>query len=366
MLRALRPAIPIALAILVLPAGASAKGIFDTKHRSETVTMSVHGSHGYRIAIEGHTHGRVRLTVSKHSSAAEYTVPGRIARHRLRANFGRLGRISVRFHRVGEPRPGRTIIPLKCKGRPPLREPGRFEGTIRFRGERGFTSVAVHGAWGSVVRRFKRSCALPRRRGRRRASRAASASGFDSIFVTALAAAERRKGRTVALSSVGFETPPNKRGESLSLTLVDAGLAERRGRIAIRRQVLIDGDQGTVLASPLGAEPITATVILPSPFAGTGSYFEEAGSRPRWTGSLRVRLPGADRVPLTGPHFTAALCRGHGEKVLRCLEEFEENLPRLMHLPHHGVVNRSVALLRAMAPTPSPWLRRGSPPPGSA
>src|SRR4029077_15549246 len=109
------------------------------------------------------------------------------------------------------------------------------------------------------------------------------------------------------------------------LPLVPSGTAERRGRVKIRRGALIEGDAGSVLTSPFEVVPVTATVNLPSPFAGIGSYVEEAGVPPSWTGSLRVRLPGVDPVPLTGPGFTAALCRGSEiEKVQSCLRKVEK------------------------------------------
>jgi hypothetical protein len=103
---------------------------------------------------------------------------------------------------------------------------------------------------------------------------------------------------------------------------VVAETLERRGRVSIQMGTLIEWGPESILASPLGMQPVTAAVSLPRPFAGTGSYFEESGQPPSWTGSLRVRLPGADRVPLTGPGFTAALCRGQNEKkVKRCIDE---------------------------------------------
>jgi hypothetical protein len=62
--------------------------------------------------------------------------------------------------------------------------------------------------------------------------------------------------------------------------------------------------------TPLGAEPGTLTLKAFGPFAGTGSYLAPAGSAPSWTGDLRVRLPGVGDVPLTGPAFRTAFCRG--------------------------------------------------------
>jgi hypothetical protein len=305
--------------LLALPASASAKRIFDIEHPGIAVEMSLRGSHGYRIKVENASRGLVRLTARRDDVFAEYTVKGRVTSRALYANFGRLGRVSVRFHRIGKPKTGGALPPLECKGKNPIRERGRFEGAIRFHGEQGFTEVSVDGARGSVVHRFKRKCSLPR--GDRDATAAATERPGD-VTLTSLIVGDRSRSRTVYLHTLGLQQEVEDGKPGLSFTLVGAAALERRGRVAIERAALIEGDSGSVLTSPLGMQPVTATVSLPSPFAGTGSYLEEPGLPPSWTGSLRVRLPGADRVPLTGPDFTAALCRGKNEKkVQRCVDD---------------------------------------------
>lgn len=62
-----------------------------------------------------------------------------------------------------------------------------------------------------------------------------------------------------------------------------------------------------------GVEPVTATVGPPAPFLGSGAFSQSPGQAAAWSGSLAVELPGAGAVPLTGPGFTAAFCRGSGE-----------------------------------------------------
>jgi hypothetical protein len=299
--------------------------------------MSVHGSHGYEISIDSIGHGKVRLSATRGDFlslllgsgsivSASYVVPGRVTRHRLHANLGKLGLISVRFHRHGRPIHGHTPSFLRCRGRAPIGEHGRFEGTIRFRGEQGFTRVALHGARGSVVRRFKRSCRPRHHSGRAAPARSARRPGPKSIHATVLAAAQTRHGRLTALETIGLEAPPKKKGGEIeSLTLVAAARLERRSRIQISRSAMLIGDQGSLLASRPGVVPVTATVILPGPFAGTGSYLEQAGHASSWTGPLRVRLPGADRVPLAGKTFTASFCREETpKKAVRCLSAIKE------------------------------------------
>jgi hypothetical protein len=325
------------LAVLLLsPAGASAKRIFDIKHRGVSVTISMRGSHGYRVWVESVGRGHVRLSAEKGGGflallfgrpdlAAAYVVRGRVTRDRLRANFGKLGFVSVRFHRRGRPTPGGTIVPVHCKGRQPIREHGRFVGSIRFRGEHGFSRVNLRAARGTVVRRFKRSCGFHSGRRPEGAARPSEARPRLELRATVLGAAARRAGRTAAVAGLRLESPPGKGEEGGSLTFLAAWVAEHRGRIEIRRSAEMLGDEGTLLFSPPGVEPARTTMVAPNPFSGTGVYLEEPGSPPSWTGSLSVHLPGEDPVPLAGRRFTAALCREKTlNQAIRCLSRIEK------------------------------------------
>lgn len=279
--------------------------------------MALRGSHGYRVTIDAASPRVVALTVARKSAVATYLVKGRATRHGVRANLGRLGRIAVRFRRIGRPRvlkPPSRALDRKCRG--PIHERGRFEGTIRFRGEQGYTKVAVRGAGGSVLRTPPGSC---RARGAHPDRARAQARDDRSVLTTALLATSRRRGLEVRFGVVTAEYEEREKNELLiSLAVVSA--SERRGRIGILRYGVVQGDSGSIEASPLGVQPVTATVGLPKPFSGTASYLEEAGTPPSWAGSLKVRLPGAE-IPLTGPGFRAALCRQQSTKKFdECLE----------------------------------------------
>ena len=299
------------LAILALPAAAWAEEDLDIAHRGLTAAMSVRGSHGYRVVIGGRSGGRVEVVARKGAAVATYDAPGRVTRTGLHANLGQLGRISVRFHRIGKPRVKRPPGSRRCKGRDPILEKGRFEGTIRFHGEQGFTDVAVQGARGAVSQEFKRRCSP--RSDRRGWGAAASHENQDSA--RALIAGTTEHGRTVYFALLSIEAELDE-DEPLFLSLATAGTSERRGRISIQRVAVIPADAGNLLVSPFGVEPATATVSLPRPFAGTASFLEEGSAPPSWTGSLNVHLPGAD-VPLTGPGFTTALCHERTPKKFK-------------------------------------------------
>src|SRR6266516_7045321 len=84
-------------------------------------SFSLPGSHGFHVEISGSASelvlagvprsltakvlpsklppGLVAVSVSKGASASVYLVPGAVTAHRLRARLGRLGRISVFFHK---------------------------------------------------------------------------------------------------------------------------------------------------------------------------------------------------------------------------------------------------------------------------
>jgi hypothetical protein len=308
----------VALVVLGLPASAAAQQGPGPKHGEVRPRMILRGSHGYRITIDATSHGTVALTAGRGGGAATYLIPGRVTSHGIRANLGRLGRIAVRFRRIGKPR---VLKPLprahgrKCPG--PIGERGRFEGTIRFRGEQGYTKVAVRGADGSVIRTSPDSCRNGA--GAHRDQARAQADDDSSVLTTALLATSRRRGLEVRFGVVSAEI--EELGErELLFNLAVVSTSERRGRISIVRYGVTQGNAGSIKASPLGVQPVTATVGLPKPFSGTASYLEEAGAPPSWTGSLKARLPGAE-VPLTGPDIRAVLCRQQSRKKLNeCLE----------------------------------------------
>lgn len=290
---------PLALAILHAT-GATAAA--DTE-----VKMSLPGSHGYRIEIESFSRsvfGRfVELKATKKVGSgavyATYTVHGRATADRVDANFGNVGHLSLKFKPAPRQPDGRPPSRV-CRGRA-VHLRGQFVGTIRFRGEQGFSSASATRAKGSTTR----FCATTRRG----AVRAHAASRGPVFLETELGAASRGGGRTVTLLDEGFTRlkadgkPGSGEGNSLNV-----GLEEKRGRVEIDRSALIFREPMTV--SPLGAVPLTASLAPPAPFSGTVSYREEPGVPPSWTGDLSVDLPGASDVPLTGPDFHAVLCSG--------------------------------------------------------
>ena len=308
-----------AVVLLALPASAAAD-TYVAQTPQAVLRLSVPGSHGYRISVtnEGHAK-RVILTARKGNTKAIYSVHGRASGDRIVGNFGKLGKLSVRFQ-LSSQKPKRHRVE-GCKGKPTTIQAGRFVGTIRFEGEEGFSSVSADSAKGTIVHKYKRTCTISARarRGPARQSAARNDSGF---IVKEFIAAVVDRDHSVFVNTVNVSPPDEEDG----FTLGEAAVVEHRGRITIGRSAEIDTEVDPVQTSPLGVKPLTGTVTLPAPLEGTGSFIESPGSPPSWTGDLRVSLPGGGVVPLTGPEFKAILCHGsdRNEKLGRCTDKAGE------------------------------------------
>lgn len=249
--------------------------------------LFLRGSDGYQVQLM--TIGRtVVLETGKGQVGALYAVRGNVSGNRIRARFGDLGRVAVAF----TPRERRKTRAGRCPSGGPRLEFGVFRGTIRFRGERGYTTVDTGRAPGVVLHPRRSPC---------RSSRRAGVSGTRGrrTLNTQLTAISRRN-RTVT----SFDL--SRRGHSrLSL---EASRQERRGEMRIFRQTSTAiGGKNAFIASGPGVEPPFAFVVAPKPFAGS-ALFEPEGST-EWTGSLTAWLPGAGKVSLTGEDFALSFCR---------------------------------------------------------
>lgn len=329
------PALVGALAAVVLaalPASAVAKDSVVVQTPGKVVKLSLHGTHGYRISVTNRGAAkRVILTAQKGDARAIYSVHGRAGEDRIEGNFGKLGKISVRFQPSSR-KPERRRVERNCKGKPTTIQAGRFVGTIRFDGEEGFSSVAATSAPGTVVSKHKLVCtvsARPRPAATRQSSRLKGSTFIYKDFVAVVADHDH----SVFVETINTSSP--KEATPTGFTLGEAAVTEHRGRIAIARSTEIDTEVDPVQASPLGVKPITATVTLPAPLEGSGSYIESPGSPASWSGNLSMRLPGGGVVPLTGPEFTAILCHGSflSEKTRNCEGKLDDLLFRAFRYP---------------------------------
>lgn len=328
--------VAIAAALLCLPAAAAARPGDEIRHRSLHLTMSAQATRGYTVSVETLGHHRVILTTQKGNQTASYMVRGKVSRHHVRADFGRFGRLSLRFR--GRPRPFQALPdaalrsaakPRRCRGRKPEREVGRFRGTIEFDGQRRFTRLAVGALTGEVRRSYRQVCRIAPIR-KRAAIAHSSAAGSPSTFTLALLSARARVGRTLTrFSAINLEPPAGIRlpGDSI-FSIVLASIKERVGRVRVIRSTFLVAEPGEVKISRRGVRPAKARVALDAPFSGTALFRSADEASPSsWRGDLSVRLSGTGSLPLTGPRFQASLCRVSAfQPRSSCFRRAEANL----------------------------------------
>jgi len=309
---------------LALPGGAAARPGTEVHPRSLHLVTSSFATRGYVVDIETFGHHRVVLTAEKNGQLATYTVRGNVNRHRIRADFGRFGRVNLNFHGKQQPFPvdPKAKKPRdkqrRCRGRKAEREVGEFRGAVEFDGQRLYTRLAVGGLEGELRRSYRQVCWF-RHAGREARAHVSSSApvvpraaipeiGFT---IAVLSAQGRTDGSLTHFSAINLESPlgiPIPRSERLSI--VTAYRQERVGRIRVLRSTFFSADSREVRISRRGVNPAKARVALGSPFSGTALFRDGTSkSGASWEGDLVVRLPGTGALPLTGPGFHASLCR---------------------------------------------------------
>lgn len=258
--------------------------------------FTIKASRGYSIWVSGSGHS-VTLSAIGSEGFALYQAHGRVSRDGIRVRFGGLGRVAVRFR---ESRKVRHEKPPKgCAGKPRLTTFGAFLGTIRFRGEHGFTRLRARRAHGSVSTSPHWRCR----------SAADGTSPLPPLSKTGVYPAVLvARAPHIDFLAMGAEEPEGARA---GFSLFIATSTERRGRLQIERMALTAGDPPTFT---FDQALDLATLAPPPPFAGTATFQRNPDSSIGWSGDLRVSLPGARNIPLTGPGFTAALAKPKGQR----------------------------------------------------
>ncbi len=245
-----------------------------------------HGTHGFKILVSG-TPSSVRLIVFRGHAATQYLdTAGRATSSTISANFGRRGRVDVRF----EPGDRYATRPLpgqlgKCRslGRHTERF-GIFSGRIEFRGEHDFTKVKLRRAHGRAGPRRPLRCSAAVR------SESKSPGEGSASHVEALWSLGSFNAGAQAFSGIdlGGSLLPlglsklRHRGVAFS-----AELREEEGSLLIRRVAVAKGDAGTLI---IDKDQQVAKIQPPAPF--NGSAVVSNCSRPEWDGNLSVNFPG--------------------------------------------------------------------------
>jgi hypothetical protein len=217
----------------------------------------------------------------------------------VRARFGSLGRVSLRFRPNG--RMSRRDPQSGCEGGSRTSQYGRFVGHLSFRGEADYFHVSSAKGAAYIAHSPRLTCEKgqaqePEPRSLRKYV-AATPLFPDDHSIALLYASTRSHGRYVGITAMHPEGSPP--GADVQLAVV-----ESRDGMAIGHGTYLNGPPGTLLTSPPGAHPATATLAPPAPFYGKAAYSEESDA---WAGTLGVNLAGL-RLPLTGPGFHVHLC----------------------------------------------------------
>lgn len=239
---------------------------------------------------------RVTLEATRGSQSVAYEVSGTVSAHRVRADFGRAGKVDLRFRPSGPPQ---SVEPFPfCKGRNGSVSSGAFVGTLEFTGFDRFVHFHASRVKGRVTRTPPVKCHLPGSGHIRQAheEEAEREEGEGSIFLTA----GRPCGRLAFLVAAN-EDPLT------SVSVFAAVSRARVGRVAVSRlALLISRRAGQFIFDP-GLS--SATASPPPPFHGSGTFQRGGEGAPStWSGSLSVAFLDG-RQALTGDGILATLER---------------------------------------------------------
>ncbi len=234
----------------------------------------------------------VAIEARDEKSETAYLARGIASSRRLKASFGDLGEISMRF------RPSRAEArrdgSRSCRGknRYAVRH-GVFVGTFRFGGHDEGFAVRVHRVAGEV-KRLRPRCA-----GFHLFLRSASTSGaFFSPFSAPRELAARRRSGVDSAELFAFGSP--RRISYLAVS------DESRGSLATAR-IAFTKAAGRSLR--INEALTSARVSPPAPFHGSATYAASPDGTVSWSGSLSFTVPGGHRVPLTGEGFETSVWR---------------------------------------------------------
>jgi hypothetical protein len=236
---------------------------------------------GFAVAPAEGDEGEIALYLSRGKrEAAIYYSPATVSRTAVEADLGKLGRISVKRVRTGRTKTVRRGCHSKKRKRI---EVERYEGTIEFHGEEGFTDVSATSA------PLERATFCVAEEGGRPPGKTLPGARLD---------VDKNLFDKYRLEFDAVQPRPGSR------TVVSAEVDEHRGEIGIYR---VTWTVAGAAALHFDRHLRSATVRPPAPFAGHGTFHADAPRARRWTGNLTVDFPGRADVPITGPGFSADL-----------------------------------------------------------
>jgi hypothetical protein len=253
-------------------------------YASPEASMSLRGSNGYVITIEG-AGNRVRLTAQQRFTTMTYETLGAVSAGRISARFAHRGHISMSF--VPEGRPLVVGPPANCRGRVGRRQSGHFNGVIQFGGPGHYTSVQAHTAKG-VLSSSHWKC-------RRPTVRDLLTTGTTDLVLR----------RIVAVAPSGRRRLEILTGEldgRAAVTVASASVTTLEGNISVSRNTAAISPAR--IAAITGSAASNSKIVLPSPFSGEATLYSSSPTqRSQWLGDLAVRFPDRTHFRLAGPKF---------------------------------------------------------------
>jgi hypothetical protein len=290
------PVLVLVAALFAVAPSAGAKPGYSVFGGFHSIELSLKGSNGYRIYVE--KRGRqIALLAAGKQSVAVYSPHAEVPEgSEIKARFPGVGRVSMRFHPQGPPRRTPPEPFPGCRGGEKVEQAGHFVGTIRFRGERGYTSVRATRAKGAIETWTKEVC----KRSPSEDDDSEPLADRTELWV------KWESGKR----GVGFDA--SVLGDPFDSITFGASVVERSRKMTIFRHTFAEGKKGSLVIGDTRPYPLSATVTPPAPFSGSAEYKRTPDGDRTWTGSLAVTLPGLGRVPLTGPDFDPRLCQLSG------------------------------------------------------
>ncbi|MFT3865356.1 MAG: hypothetical protein QM729_13875 [Solirubrobacterales bacterium] len=287
-----------------------------------TESFLAQGTRGYTFGVKVLDHRTLEVTATKlalgtgiGSVGATYTVPYRRPHDSdaINARIGGLGRIDVRFVRESVKKEPPFLS--ECHGGKTVIEEGDFVGTISFRGERGYTRVRAHHAFGTITKSPALTCRFHQSKTEKAEAKkrvekeeAEIESGSSEPESEGVELKVTAKGGRAGFRGVRIRLR-NGPGDGFGLISFDAEASRRRGRIEEASQAGTVFDAGKSFVSPEPRYPTREAVIRPGrPFIGSATFRRAPEEPVSWTGDLRVELPGFGIVRLAGAATHVAMC----------------------------------------------------------
>jgi len=311
-----------AVALFASSASATAKPGYFKSPAFRYVQADLPGTHGYRLQISAIDLGVSVAATKGYASVNYFLLHSRLRGERIEARLPGVGWVFLRFHEL---RRSHRPPADNCRGPATLIRHGVFEGQVRIKGERGYTSANARRVRGKIVSEPRNTC--------RRRANARTTTAADQAEQFLYAQARRGRGD---LSFWADRWPPS---QGINTLFFNASLHRRRGPMVIINSNYAFTEDAETFAVAKPAR--SAAVDPPDPFTGTATFQQESKDEFSWSGDLAVELPGIGEVALTGPKFESSLCIGR-----HCRGDVDESEGSIVALQGSGSHSQPLAEAR--------------------